>query len=178
MPLAVVEKHADALAVVDTADSLGEHVAYFKHFQLRAACPVVGLVDRVGHYDLVQGAGVDAVDCVAAQNAVRDEREHFCRAFLLQQLCSACDGVRGVREIIDEDGGAVRDVSDQHHGRILAVVDLCGASLLVDEGKGHAECVGDCGRSLGATSIWTDHDGLLVVGDVELDVFPKEMAAV
>jgi hypothetical protein len=177
-PLAVVEQHANALAVVDTANRLGEHIAYFKHFQFRASGLVVSLVDRVGHYDFVQGAGVDAIDCIAAENAVRDERKHLCRAFLLQQLRRARDGIRGVRKIVDEDSGAICDVSDQHHGCILSVVDLCRTSLLVDEGKGHAEGVGDCSCTFGTSSVWTDYDGLLVVGDVELDVFAEEMATV
>lgn len=48
----------------------------------------------------------------------------------------------------------------------------------MDEGKGHAEGVGDGGCAFGATCIGADDDGLLVVGDVELDVFAQQVAAV
>lgn len=48
----------------------------------------------------------------------------------------------------------------------------------MDEGEGHAERIGDGGRTLSTASIGADDDGLLVVGDVELDVFAQEMAAV
>jgi hypothetical protein len=136
------------------------------------------LIDRVRHNDFVQGASVDAIDRIAAQDAVRDERVHLGCAFLLQQLGRACDGVGGVCQIVYEDGRAVCDVAHQHHGRVLAVVDLCGSALLVDEGKGHAERVGDGSRTLGTACVWADYDGLLVVGDVELDVLSEEVAAV
>jgi hypothetical protein len=164
--------------MVHAPDRLSKHVAHFQHLQLRAACFVLRLIDRVCHNDFVQGAGVDAIDRVAAQDAVRDERVHLGCAFLLQQLCRACDGVRSVCQVIDKDGRAVRDVSHQHHGRVLAVVDLCWSALLVDEGKGHAERVGDGGRTFGTACVWADYDGLLVVGDVELDVLSKEVAAI
>jgi hypothetical protein len=48
----------------------------------------------------------------------------------------------------------------------------------VDQRKGHAEGVGDGGRALGAACVWADDDGLLVVGDVELDVLAQEVAAI
>jgi hypothetical protein len=48
----------------------------------------------------------------------------------------------------------------------------------VDEGKGHAEGVGNGGCALGAASVGGDDNGLLVVGDVELDVFTEQVAAV
>jgi hypothetical protein len=139
---------------------------------------VLALIYSVGHNDLVQCASVDTVDGVAAQDAVGDERVHLRRAFLLQQLRRAGDGVGGVREIVDKDSGAVRDVSDQHHGRVLPVVDLCGAAFFVNKGKRHAERIGNGSRTLGSASIRTDHDSLLVVGDVELDVFAEQVAAI
>jgi hypothetical protein len=48
----------------------------------------------------------------------------------------------------------------------------------VNEGKGHAQGVGNGGGSLCASSVGADNDGLLVVGNVGLDVFAEEMAAV
>jgi hypothetical protein len=48
----------------------------------------------------------------------------------------------------------------------------------VDEGKGHAEGVGNGGGAFGAACVGGYDDGLLVVGDVELDVFAEEVTAV
>lgn len=48
----------------------------------------------------------------------------------------------------------------------------------MDKGKGHSQCVGNGGGAFGAAGIRADDDGLLVVGDVELDVLAKEVAAV
>jgi hypothetical protein len=164
--------------MVYASDGFSEHIAYFQNLEFRASCLVFGLRDGIGHHDLVQGAGVDAIDGVAAQDAVRDERKYLSCAFLLQQLRSAGDSIRCIGKIVDKDRGAVRDVSHQHHGRVLPIVDLGRTAFLVDERKGHAERVGDGGRTLGTTRIRTDHHGLLVVGDVELDVLAQEMATV
>jgi len=177
-PLAVIEEHTDALAVMHASNRLCKHVAHFKHFQLGTTRLVLSLIDRVRDYDLVQCAGVDAIDSIAAQDAVGNERIHLGRALLLQQLRGPSNGIRGICQVVDEDGGALCNVSDQHHGRVLSVVNLRGSTLLVNEGKWHAERIGDGGRTLSTASIGADDDGLLVVGDVELDVFPEEMAAV
>jgi hypothetical protein len=48
----------------------------------------------------------------------------------------------------------------------------------VDQGEWHAEGVCDGGCALGAAGVGGHDDGLLVVGDVELDVFAEEVAAV
>jgi hypothetical protein len=177
-PLAVVEKHTDALAVVHASNGFSEHIAYLQNLEFRASCLVLGLRDGVGHNDLVQGAGVDAINGVAAQDAMRDERHYLGRTLFLQQLRSAGNGVGRVGKIVNKDRGATRHVSHQHHGRVLPVVDLGRTAFLVDERKGHAERISDGGRSLGTTRIRTDHNGLLVVGDVELDVLTQKMAAI
>jgi hypothetical protein len=48
----------------------------------------------------------------------------------------------------------------------------------VDKSKGHAERVSDGGGSLGTTCVRGNYDSLLVVGDVELDVFTEEVTPV
>jgi hypothetical protein len=157
---------------------LCKHIADLENLQLGAPRLVLGLVDGVGHNDLVQGTRVDAVDGVATKDAMRDQRIHLRGALLLDQLGRACDSVGCVRQVVDENGGAICDVANQHHGRVLAVADLCGAALLVDEGEGHAERVGDGCSALCASRIRTDDDGLLVVGYVRLDVLAQEVTAV
>lgn len=164
--------------MVDTSDGLSKHIAHLEHFQLGASRLVIGLVDRVGHDNPVERTSIDAVDGVAAQDAVRDERVDLSCTFFLQQFRCAGDGVGGVGKIVHENGSAVRDVSDQHHGRVLSVVDLRRSTFLVDESEGHAERICDSGCALRTTGIWADYHGLLEVGDVELDVFAEEMTTV
>jgi hypothetical protein len=176
--LTVVEEDANALAVVHAADSLSEHVADLEDLQLGASRLVFGLIYRVRHNHLVKGASVDTIDSVSAQDAVGDERIHLRGAFLFQQLCRTRDGIGSIRQIVDEDCRTVRDVSDEHHGRILAIVDLGGAALLVNERKRHAERIRDSSSALGAAGVGTHNDGLLEVRNVELYVLAEEMAAV
>jgi len=164
--------------MVNTSNSLGEYIAHFQHLQLGASCLVFSLVNCVGHDHFVECAGVDAIDRITTQNAVRDERIYLSCTFLLQQLRGTGYGVGGIGEIVDENGSAVCDVSDQHHGSVLSVVDLRGAAFLVDEREGHTERIGDSSRTLGTTSVGTDHDSVQVVGNIELDVFAEQMAAV
>jgi hypothetical protein len=164
--------------VVHATNSLSENVAHFKDLQLRASRLVLSLVDSVRDDYFVERAGVDALDRVSAQDAVRDERIHLGCALFLQQLRRAGNRIGGICKIIDQNRGPIFHVSNQHHGRVLPVVDLCGSALLVDERKGHTKGIGDGGGALGSTSVGTDDDSLLVVGDVVLDVFAKEVAAV
>jgi hypothetical protein len=48
----------------------------------------------------------------------------------------------------------------------------------MNQSKGHAERIGNGSCALSTTCIGGDDDGLLVVGDVELDVLAEEVAAV
>jgi hypothetical protein len=164
--------------MVHAADSLGEDVADLEDLELRAARFVLCLVHRVGHDHLVEGAGINAIDGISAQDPVGDERIHLGSALLLQQLRRTRDRVRCVCQVIDEDGRAVRDVSDEHHSRILAVVDLGGTALLVDQRKGHAKRIRDSRCALSSAGVRTHNDGLLKVRNVELDVLAEEVATV
>lgn len=48
----------------------------------------------------------------------------------------------------------------------------------MDKCKGHAKCIRDGSGSLGTTCVRGDYNGLLVVGDIELDVFAQEVTPV
>ena len=61
---------------------------------------------------------------------MRDQGDDLSGAFLLDELGGAGDGVGGVCEVVDEDSCAIPYVADKHHGRILAVCDLCWAAFL------------------------------------------------
>jgi len=157
---------------------LSKHVADLEDLQLGAPALVILLGHRVGHNDLVQCTSVDALDSISTQDTVCNERNHLRSALLFQEFCRAGNGVGCIRQVVDQDSCALPNVSHQHHGRVLSVVDLGGAALLVDKRKGHAEGVGNGGRALRTSSVGRNYHSLLVIRDVELDVFAEEMAAV
>lgn len=164
--------------MVNAANRFSKDVSDFQDFELGASSLVLFLVNCVCYNDFVEGAGIDALNGVAGKDTVGDECVHFGRTFLLQQLCGASDGVGCVGQVIDKDGRALGDISDQHHGSILTVVDLCGSALLVDESERHAKCISNGSRTLSTASIGTDYDSLEVVGDVKLYVLSEKMTAV
>lgn len=84
----------------------------------------------VGNHDLIQRTGVDAFDGVSAQDPVREQCDDCSCALFLEELCCSGDGVGGVCEVIDEDGGAVAHVADEHHGCVLAIGDFGRSALL------------------------------------------------
>jgi len=63
---------------------------------------------------------------------MRNERVDCMRALLLQEFGGARDGVGGIGQVVDEDGGSVGDVSDEEHGGVLAVVEGCWTAFLSD----------------------------------------------
>jgi hypothetical protein len=109
---------------------LSENVADFKDLKLGAQAQVLLLLHAVGHHHLVKGASVDALDGVAAQDTMGDQGINLGCALLLEELGGPSNRVRGVRQVIDQNGYPVTDVTDQHHGGILAVCDLGRAALL------------------------------------------------
>lgn len=85
----------------------------------------------IGYGDGVDGALVQAVDGVAAEDAVADEGVDPGGALVLQQASCARDGVAGVGEVVHEDGGAILNVANEHHGRFLLLRDFRRAAFLV-----------------------------------------------
>lgn len=66
--------------------------------------------------------------------------------------------------LTNEDRDLVLDVADEDH----AAHDVGTGPLLVDQGKGDVEAVGDRGRALGTAGVGRDDDAL-----VDLEVFPN-----
>jgi hypothetical protein len=171
--------------VVHPADGFGEHVANLQDLELGARCQVLLLRDGIGGDDLVDGAGIDALDGIAREHTVRDERIHGLGTFLLQELSGACDGVRGISQVIDEDGGTTAHFTDEQHGGVLTIRNLRRAaflkcvrrteltsrlflSYLVDEREVCAQGVCDVCCALCASSVRADDHtvvGSSVLGD-------------
>jgi hypothetical protein len=171
--------------VVHPANGLGEHVANLQNLEFRARLQVLLLRDGVGGDDLVNRAGIDALDGVAREHAVCDECIHSLGAFLLEKLGRACDGVRGISQVIDEDGGAAAHFTDKQHGGVLTIRNLRWAAFLnfvrrrdlpsrslsaylVDERKVCAQSVCDVRCALCAASVRADDHtvvGSSVLGD-------------
>lgn len=161
-----------------SAAHLCKHVANLEYLQLRTPRFVFVLINSVGDYNFVKRTGVDAVDSVSTENAVGDQCIHLRSTLFLHQFGRASDGIRCVCQIVDEDGSAVCHIAHKHHSRVLPVADLCRSTLLVNQREWHTERIGDGCSSLRTSSIRTDDDSLLVIGDVRLDVLAEKMAPV
>ena len=109
---------------------LAENVADLQDLELGATAQVINLVHTVGHNNPVKGARVDALNSVTAQNAVRDQCVNLGCALLFQQLGGTGDRVRSIREVVNQNGYPIANITNQHHGSVLAVCDLSGAALL------------------------------------------------
>lgn len=98
----------------------------------------------VGHDQVLELAVVDLLDGVAAEDAVGDDGDGGFGAVLDNHVGGLAQRAAGVGHVVDDDGGAVFHVADQHHA-----ADLVGArALLVDEREADVEVVGDGGRSV------------------------------
>lgn len=98
--------------------------------ELRAPLLMFPLIDRVSDHDSVQRTGIDSLDCVAAEHAMRDQGVHFRGTLLFEEFGRPRDGIGGVGEIVDEDGGSAGHFADEHHCCVLAVGDLGGTTFL------------------------------------------------
>lgn len=119
----ILKQNTNTLPMMHPPNRLGKHGAHLQNLQLRTTEHMFVLGDRVRRDDFIQTRGVDALDGVAGEDAVRHEREDGVRAFLLEQFGRPRDRVRGIGQVVDEDRGAVLDGADEEHGGVLAVVD-------------------------------------------------------
>jgi len=119
--LIVLEKHADALTVVNTADSLSEDVADLQDLQLGAPSEVLFLRHGVGGDDFVDRTGVDTLHSISREHTVCDECVDFLGAFLLQKLGGTSDGIGGISQVVYENSSAAADFANEQHSGVLAV---------------------------------------------------------
>jgi len=117
--------------MVDPANGLSEDGRNVEDFELGSKlCLVFLLWHRVGDNHLVDSRGIDAVDGVAAEDAMREESIDLGRALLLEELCGARNGIAGVGKIVDQDADTPFDVADEHHAGILAIRNFGRTTLL------------------------------------------------
>lgn len=127
-----MEQHTNALPMMDPSNRLSKHKAHLEHLKLISKQPLMRcLINAVRHDNSVQCAGFDPLDRIAAEDAVCDEGIDLGGSLFLEQFRRAGDGVARVGHVVDEDGRAVGYVSDEHHGGILALVDLRWPALLL-----------------------------------------------
>lgn len=110
-------------------------MADFQDLKLGALQDMITLSNSIGDNDLVDGALIDTLNGISTQETVRDQSVDLRRSFLLQKSSGACDGIGGVCKIVDQDSGAILDVTDKHHGGILAISDLGGTAFLFTKEK-------------------------------------------
>ena len=113
-----------------TTSYLCKDVADLCGLEFRAALDVLSLINAVCNDDFVQGRSVDPVYSLTTQYPVCYKRIDLRSPFFLQELRGACYRVGCVGEIIDEYRGTIRDISDEHHCRILTISNFGGAPLL------------------------------------------------
>jgi hypothetical protein len=111
--LIVLEEHANALTVVDTADGLSEDVADLQDLQLGAPSEVLFLRHGVGGDDFVNRTGVDTLNSISREHAVSDECVDFLSAFLLQKLGGTSDGVGGISQVVYKNGSAATNFANE-----------------------------------------------------------------
>ena len=128
--LIVLEKDADRLTVVNTADRLGENAANLKNLELWASSLVLVLWNRVGNNDLVNSRGVEAGQGIPGEDTVGDQCIDVGSALALDKLGGTGDSVAGISQIIDNDSNTACNISDKHHSRILTIGDARWATLL------------------------------------------------
>lgn len=109
---------------------LSEDVPDFQNLQFRTPLLVFVLRHTIRNDHFIQRASVDAFDRVSTQDTVRKQCDDGGSALFFKEFRRSGDGVGGIGEVIEEDGGAVGHVAYEHHGRVLAVGDFRGAALL------------------------------------------------
>lgn len=157
---------------------LSEDIADLEDLQFGTPLLMLSLINSISDNDLVEGTGVDAIDSVTAEHAVGDKSINSTGALLLDQFGSTSDGVAGVSQIVNEDRRLARNITDQHHCGILSVGNFSRPTLLVDECKLNAKRISHGRGSFGTTSIRTNDDCILVVGDVVLNVLLQHRSPV
>lgn len=128
--LLVLEKNADGLAVVDTADGFRKGRTNVENLKFGAHALVLFLWDGIGDHQLVDGRRIDARNGIAAKHAVSDEGINSRGALLLQELGGSGDGIRGVGQIINQNTNPIGNISHEHHSGILAIRDLRRTTFL------------------------------------------------
>ena len=93
----------------------------------------------VGADHLLQLAVVDLVDGVAAKDTVSHDRNGSSSAVLDHHVGRFAEGSAGVCHVVDDDGGAALDVTNEDH----AADFVRTGTLFVDERELDVEAVGD-----------------------------------
>lgn len=188
------EESTDRLSMVHAANGFGEHRTNFKDFQLGAQATVFILRNAVRYDDLVQSGSIDTRNGISTEYAVSEQSVNVGCSLLFQQLGRPCNCVRRIRQIVDQDSNSVGNLSNQHHGGVLAIGNAGGSTFLgdmsvrkfrergsfylVDQCEFHVQVVRNCRCSLRSTCIRTDNDSILEIRDVLLDVSLDERLAI
>lgn len=130
-----VEQFRHALPVVTASDDFGEHDTDVNYLYFRTLCHVLLLRERVRHDQLLQRAGCDGRQRVAAQYPVRDEPEDSGCACLREVRRGETQRSARVGHVVHENGDFVFDVADEDHPRDFVRF----FSLLVKQRKVDAE---------------------------------------
>ena len=140
----MTEQKADALPIMRPATGLRQRGAHINGLKPVTNLLLLLMRHRVRDHDPAQFTPVQGLDRVAAQDAVRDDGDHFGRAVRHDRVRGFHQRAARVRHVVDEDGVAVAHVADEHHPGHFA---RAGA-LFVDQREGQVEAVGHGGCSV------------------------------
>src|SRR5487761_1457466 len=109
------EELADAAALMDADDRLGDERRHAEHAQPRMVVEVAGAAvqrDGVGDADLVDGRIVEAAERAVGEHAVGGHDVDARRPLGAQRDRGAGDGAPGADEVVDDDAVGPVDVAD------------------------------------------------------------------
>lgn len=120
------------------------------HLDLVALATLLAQRHRVRDNDAAEFTPVERFDGVAAEDAMRDNGDHFPRAIGHDRIRRFHQRATCVGHVVDEDGDAVLHIAHEDHARHL----IRTRALFMDESKSEIEAVGDRGGSVVGSALF------------------------
>lgn len=151
----MTKQKRNALAVMCPATGLGQRRGDINRLKLVALSQLLAQRHRVRDNDAAEFTSVERFDGVAAENAVRDDGDHFPCAIGHDCIRRFHQRTTCVGHVVDEDGDAVLHIAHENHARHF----IRTRAFFMDESEAEVEAVSDRGGS--------------IIGSILLD-WPKE----
>lgn len=146
----MTEQKRNALSVMRPTTGLGQGGGDINRLELVALIPFLTQRHRVGDNDAAEFAPVECFDGVAAEDAVRDDGDHFPRAIGHERIRRLHQRATCVGHVVDEDGDAVLHIANENHARHF----IRTRALFMDKSEAEVEAVRDGGGSIiGSTQL-------------------------
>lgn len=140
----MTEQERNALAVMRPATGLGQRGGDVNRLELVALSQLLAQRHRVRDHDAAEFASVERFDRVAAEDAVRDDGDHFLCAVGHDRIRRFHERATCVGHVVDEDGDAILHVAHENHARHF----IRTRAFFMDESEAEVEAVRDRGGSI------------------------------